>query len=505
MSSPDLPVLVGAAQLLDRERDPLKTSTPLEMLRRAGLAAGEDAGPGTAILRAIDTIALVEVLAWHPTNGPRLLGEALGCERLSSEFDCATGGETPVALVNMMAERIYNGDSEVALVAGCNNIKTLRVRRKAGLKLGWEKGGSGKSQLVGSIRPGSNDEEIRYGLDLPPSIYPIFENALRASRGQTLEQHRVAMGKLMSPFTKVAADNPDAWFPVERSAEELTTPTAENRMVAYPYTKYLNAFMDTDQASAVVVMSQEKARELGVPEDKWVHWRGGAKQNEAQWFATTRPDFAKCPAVQACHEAALERAGLSLDEIEAFDFYSCFPVAVSMACDMIGMSEDDPRGHTVTGGLPYAGGPASAYSLHAIATMMDRIRSGSAATGMVTGNGWYLTKHSAVVLANQPATNVTKPEFGTAWDDASAEMNVPAVEICDEANGDATVETYTMIYDREGRPARGIVVGRTDEGNRFLANTPDDLCMNEQIVEKEFIGVQGKVAHIDGTNRFEPK
>ena len=349
MSSPNLPVLVGAAQLLDRERDPLKTSTPLEMLTQVSRAAGEDAGPVAAILRAIDTIALVEVLAWHPTNGPRLLGEALGSERLSTEFDCATGGETPVVLVNKMAERITNGESDVALVAGCNNIKTLRVRRKAEMKLGWETGGSGKSQLLGSIKPGSNEEEIRYGLDLPPSIYPIFENALRAARGQTLEQHRESMGKLMSPFSKIAAQNPDAWFPVERSAEELITPTAENRMVAYPYTKYLNAFLDTDQASAVVLMSRDKARELGIPEHKWVYWRGGAQQNEAQWFASTRPDFAKCPAVKACHEAALERSGLSLDEIEAFDFYSCFPVAVSMACEMLGMSQDDPRGYTVTG------------------------------------------------------------------------------------------------------------------------------------------------------------
>jgi len=504
MSSPNLPVLVGAAQLLDRERDPLKTSTPLEMLTQVSRAAGEDAGPVAAILRAIDTIALVEVLAWHPTNGPRLLGEALGSERLSTEFDCATGGETPVVLVNKMAERITNGESDVALVAGCNNIKTLRVRRKAEMKLGWETGGSGKSQLLGSIKPGSNEEEIRYGLDLPPSIYPIFENALRAARGQTLEQHRESMGKLMSPFSKIAAQNPDAWFPVERSAEELITPTAENRMVAYPYTKYLNAFLDTDQASAVVLMSRDKARELGIPEHKWVYWRGGAQQNEAQWFASTRPDFAKCPAVKACHEAALERSGLSLDEIEAFDFYSCFPVAVSMACEMLGMSQDDPRGYTVTGGHPYAGGPASAYSLHAVATMMDRIRGGGVATGMVTGNGWYLTKHSALVLANEPAANVTTPQFGSAWDDTSAEMNVPAVEVRDEANGSATVETYTMIYDREGRPARGIVVGRTDDGHRFLANTPDDRSLNDQVVEKEFIGARGRVTHIDGTNRFEP-
>lgn len=504
MTTRELPVLVGAAQLLDRDSEPTQTLTPLQMLSNVAKAAAEDAGPASSILRAMDAIALVEVLAWHPTNGPRLLGESLGCENLSAEYDCATGGETPVALINMMAERIYRGESEIALVAGSNNIRTIRTKRKAGMKLDWGSGGSGSPTQVGTTQPGSNEEEIRYGLDLPPSIYPIFENALRAARGLDLDQHRAAMGKLMSPFTKVAAANPDAWFPVERSAEELTTVTPQNRMVAFPYTKYLNAFMDTDQASSALLMSQAKARSLGVPEEKWVYWRGGAKQNEAQWFASTRPDFADCPAVKACHNAALERAGLGLDAIDAFDFYSCFPVAVSMACEMLDMSEADPRGYTVTGGLPYAGGPASAYSLHAIAAMMDRIRSGKANTGMVTGNGWYLTKHSAVVLANEPAETSNEPEFGTAWDDDSPEAKIPAVEVHNEANGPASVETYTVIFDREGRPARGIVIGRTDEGARFLANTPDDSALNEQVVEKEFIGARGQVRHVDGMNRFEP-
>lgn len=504
MTVQELPVLVGAAQLLDRDSAPAEAATPLEMLSEVARAAAEDAGPANAVLRAIDSIALVEVLAWHPSNGPRLLGESLGSEVLTAEYECATGGETPVSLINMMAERIYRGESEVALVAGSNNIRTLRAARKANLKLEWQNAGRGKAQQLGEGLPGTNEEEIRYGLDLPPSIYPIFENAMRVARGLDLDQHRTAIGKLMSPFTRVAAANPDAWFPVERSAEELTTVTAQNRMVAYPYTKYLNAFLDTDQAASALLMSQKKARALGVPEDKWVYWRGGAKQNEAQWFASTRPDFARCPALEACHNAALDRAGVGLSDIDAFDFYSCFPVAVSMACEMLGMAEDDRRGHTVTGGLPYAGGPASAYSLHAIAAMMNRIRSGSASAGMVTGNGWYLTKHSAVVLANAPSEETRAPEFGTAWNEDSPEAKVPVVEVQLEAEGPATVETYTMIYDREGRPARGIVIGRLDAGGRFLANTPDDLDINQQIVEREFIGQSGKVRHIDSMNRFEP-
>ncbi len=504
MNPERLPVLVGAAQLLDRETDPTRTASPLQMLKRVAREAAAQAGPVDAILRAIDAIALVEVLAWHPQNGPRLLADALGSESLRTEIDCWTGGETPVAFVNLMSERIIAGEVDVALVAGCNNVKTLRAANKTGLRLEWERGGSGEPEHYGSNRPGNSEEEIRYGLDLPPNIYPIFENALRAARGLSLDQHRAALGALMSPFTKIAAANPNAWFPVERSAPELVTESDANRMVAFPYTKYLNAFLGTDQAAAVFVMSQAKARSLGIPQSQWIHWRGGAKQNEAQWFASARSDFAQCPAVRACHMAALERAGVELSAIDAFDFYSCFPVAVSMALAMLGIREDDPRDFTVTGGLPYGGGPASAYSLHAIATMMDRIREGRTKLGMVTGNGWYLTKHSAVVLGSEPRDTATPLAFGDAWKPDAPQMQVPAVEVADVANADAVVETYTMVYDREGRPARGIVIGRTEEGARFLSNTPDDLAINERVVAGEFVGQSGRVLHIDGANRFEP-
>lgn len=505
MSNEQIPVLVGAAQLLDHEADPTLVPNPLEMLTRVGREAAAQAGPAKAVLEAIDTIALVEVLAWHPQNGPRLVGEQLGCTSLKGEYDCATGGETPVALINLMAERICKGESDVALVAGCNNIKSLRAAGKREIHLDWPSGGSGTPSSYGKTRLGGNEEEIRYGLNLPPTIYPIFENALRAARGQSLDEHRTAMGALMNPFTKVAANNPDAWFPVERSAQELVTPSEQNRMVSFPYTKYLNAFLDTDQAAGVLLMSQAKARALGVPESNWVYWRAGANQNESQWYASQRPDFAKCPALRGCHDAALSRAGIELADVGAFDLYSCFPVAVSMACEMLGIDQDDPRDFTVTGGLPYAGGPASAYSLHGVAAMQNRIRNGAAKTGMVTGNGWYLTKHSALVLSSEPGESKGPSTFGQAWAADSQEAQVPEVAIQDEATGEASVETYTMIYGRDGRPLRGIVVGRLDDGARFLANTPSDLAINEAVVASEFIGQRGQVRHIDGSNVFEPR
>ena len=78
-------------------------------------------------------------------------------------------------------------------------------------------------EMIGNAQPGSSELEGKYGMVMPPDIYPIFENAMRAARGSDLETHRKAMGRLFSKFTEVAAANPYAWFPVARSAEEITT------------------------------------------------------------------------------------------------------------------------------------------------------------------------------------------------------------------------------------------------------------------------------------------
>jgi acetyl-CoA C-acetyltransferase len=487
------PVIVGVAQLLDREEDPRAALEPLAMLQRIARAAAEDAGAGARLLRAIDTCALVEIIGWRPQNGPALLAEYLGaCPRRS--LVSAVGGEMGLTLLSRAAELVAAGEARVAFVAGCNNLKTLRAAGARGIELPWTVGGHGAPELVGETRAGSSALELRYGLGRPVDVYPLFENALRAHRGLDPETHLRAVGRLMSRFTEVAATNPDAWFPVRRSAEELVTVTQRNRMIAYPYPKYLNAFISTDQAAGCFVVSAAAARALGVPESKWVYWRGGAHVEEAAWYPSERRDFHSSPALAAAAGAALASAGADTGEIDAFDFYSCFPVAVELACQELGLAEDDPRGFTVTGGLPYAGGPASNYTLHALAALRQRLRERPGAQGLVTGNGWYLTKHLRRCWRRRrcrPPRALRRPPRS------------PPVALLDQASGSARVETYTVSTTATGA-ARGIVVGLEEDGARFLANTPADRALLEDLVASEAVGRRGTVRCEAGENRFTP-
>jgi acetyl-CoA C-acetyltransferase len=496
------PVIVGIAQLVDRDADVDRHIEPLDMLVRVAKDAVADAGGGERMLTGLDTIALVATAGWNPDNAPDLVASAIGA-RPAHEYVTGTGGQVGVTLLNRIAREIVEGTTGLAFVGGCNNLKVLMKAISIGRQLTWTRGGRGAPHVIGGDEPGSTELEAQYGLRQPPDIYPLFENAMRAKLGLDFDSHYARMGNLFTQFTEVAAANPYAWFPTRRSAEELTTVTPANRMISYPYPKYLNAVLNTEQAAGLIVCSVAKARALGIPEDKWVYWWGGAQSQEQAWWASERPDFTQCPAMKDTHISALRNAGLDISDINHLDFYSCFPIAVEMACEMLSIPIDDPRGFTVTGGLPYAGGPASAYTLHSLAEMVNTLRRNPGDSGLVTGNGWYLTKHSAAVLSSAPRED-SLPLDGLVDNLPSNDMETAPRTVNPEATGRGRVEAYTVSYDRDGQPSCGIVLGGTLAGDRFLANTPTDPDFLAEFVSAERVGTEGELSVKKGHAIFTP-
>jgi acetyl-CoA C-acetyltransferase len=498
---PNTPVLIGVAQLIQRSDDAGPSLDPLGMLERVARGALAECGVAERALAAIDTVGLVDVAGWSPLNGPRLLAQQLGIEA-KTELESHLGGEGPLTLANEVGERILAGEIDVALLAGANALDSLGAARKRGQWLDWKKGGEGEPERIGTMEPGTNEREERYGLSAPTNIYPLIENALRARRDRDIATHQSALGRLMAPFTEQAATNPYAWFPISRSAEDLVHTSDANRMIAFPYPKYLNAVLFTDQAAAVLVTSKRAADELGVPESKRVYWWGGATTYERGWFVSEREDVSTAPGMHECARRTLSNAGVEIDEIEHFDFYSCFPVAVEVACEAYGVAEDDPRGLTVTGGLPYAGGPGNNYSLHSLIGIAERCRANPGDKGLVTGNGWYLTKHSANVWSSEPKPG--EPPTGRWPEDAIS--GPKPLDVVDQAEGSARVEAYTVVYDRAGQPGHGVVIGRLDaDDRRFIARLPGDASVLTSFTEHEGVGRRGHVSQLDGLNLFSPE
>jgi acetyl-CoA C-acetyltransferase len=381
----DTPVLIGAGQFTSRAK-PENSPSPLELLKIAAERAVSDAGLSGSVLAELDALAVIAFSIDAPgglsklplprlVNPPASLARAVGASPDWSVYT-ETGGNSPQQAVNVVCERIAKGQADLALVTGAEFLGSLMKRLKGGLGFdGWGDDIAEPPERIGDPRPGVTPQEAAHGLGYPVNTYPLFENALRARDGRSIEDHQKRLGSLFSPFSKVAAANPEAWFPVERSAEELVTVTDRNRMISFPYPKYLNAIMEVDQSAAVLIASVRKARELGVPEDRWVYLHGCADAADL-WYPLDRQDFHSSPAIRLTGERALAMAGIGLADIDIIDLYSCFPSAVQVAAEELGLALDDPRGLTVTGGLPYFGGPGNNYALHSIAEMVGRLRAG---------------------------------------------------------------------------------------------------------------------------------
>lgn len=493
------PVVIGASQFTVKEKDPEKFLDPLQMLIRIARESAEDSGIGDELIKNLDTVGVVNVAGWTPDNAPQLVAEALGV-KAKTELTTEVGGELALTLVNNVAERIKVGSSEVAFIAGSNNLAQAMQAIKQKVPINWPEGGEGSPERLGSTTPGNSDLEKHYGINAPTNVYPMIENALRARRQRGIEQHQQKIGELMHRFTKVAANNPHAWFPIERSVEEITTASESNRMISFPYPKYMNAILNTDQAAGIFIVSQAVADRLGVSQQKRVYWWGGANTYERSWFVSERAAIGESPALMECAARTYENTGITLDDIQHIDFYSCFPVAVELGCEAYGIAEDDPRGLTITGGLPYAGGPGNNYPMHSLATMIQRLRQHPGDKGLVTGNGWYVTKHSATVWSTDP--NPNQPTSNSEVQPTTGPEPLPVIE---QANGDAVVDSYTVNYSRDGKPEQGIVLGHlVSSGERFIANVEADQSILDNFVANEAVGRSGTVNYGEDRNIFTP-
>jgi acetyl-CoA C-acetyltransferase len=482
---PRTPVLVGAGQHTSRTGD----TTPLALMRDAAEAAFADTG-STRLAGRVTSVGVVDSFSWGTGDPARLLAAELGIEPAETVYT-HTSGTSPVELLADAATRIQRGELGAALLAGGEAVRSLR----AGTYPGGPKqpGDTVPARRLGHDREASHPTEAAAKLLLPLGFYPLFENAIRGAAGRDLASHVDHIAGIWGRFAEVARHNPHAWVTDLPSTVDIATAGEGNRIAATPYRKLMTANMYVDQGAALVLCSAEIAETAGVPRENWIFPRSSSFA-EDHWFVSARPELHRSPAIAAAGRAALGHAGLGIDDIAELDLYSCFPSAVQIAATELGVDLADPaRPPTVTGGLTFAGGPGSNYVTHSLATLTGRLRAEPDEYGLATAVGWYLTKHAAVVLSARP------PREPYAHHDVTAEATAaPASEVVTDATGDATVETYTVIYDRSGQPERGIVLASLPGGGRTSARSerPGDIS---GLIESDPLA--GKV-HLTGEGTF---
>lgn len=456
-----MPVLVGVGQVNDRPADPLEGLTSVELMAEALRRADADAGGGW--LARADRLAAVRQIsmpALHPA-APRV-ADMLGLSGLATGDTASASGDSPIRLLDEAANAIAAGDARIVAVTGGEALRTAAARLRA-------QGADAAQQnamraLTTRREPGYRQ---RYGLTAPVDVYPLYENACRAAWGQTLAEAQAETGAIWSRFSKVAATIDAAWLRDPLAPEAITTPGPGNRPIAFPYTKLMVANASVNQGAAFLVTSLAEARRAGLPDHRLIHLGLGAAAAERD-EVLKRDRFDASPSMAAALDATLAANRLTVADLDHVELYSCFPCVPKMARRVLGWPVERPA--TVFGGLTFGGGPIANYMSHAVAEMVHRLRA-QPGRGLLFANGGYATHNHGIVVASEPMGAAPRPHSFDVQAEAEARRR-PAPPLAPDHAGPASIESYTVFFDRAGAPTAGVVVARTPAGARTLAAVP---------------------------------
>jgi acetyl-CoA C-acetyltransferase len=474
-------VVAGWGQITQTKRLNQTAKKPMELMIQASRRASEMMA-SKAALSTLDGIMIVRTLSHHYASPAKLLAQKLGAAPKFTHVS-GVGGNSPQTLINTAAGMIARNELDSVLIAGAEAYVQRGENQKKienALFRGMPKNYPGDDLI------GSTPLENQHGIEHPMQGFPLFETALWAASGLDLQPYLMQIGKMWSSFSKTAVGNPHAWTRTMKTPEEIITPGPANRLVAFPYTKFMNSFVTVDQGAAVILMSEEAAKKYSQKDRQTVYFLGGGYAQDRQRFMIEKSDFTYSPPLKAAVNKALIRSSMTLEDLDCFDLYSCFPSAVSIAKKMIGIKDDDPRPLTLTGGLGFFGGPGNNYSLHGVATLAEKIAIGEKSNGLVTALGWFMHKHAAGIYGSNPS----KGEFKNydITDQKNCLIGKEPVKIKDQVNGPGIIETYTIIYAINNKPSYAVLYGKTRDDFRFIARTRNHLDIFKQLTSKNRVG-----------------
>lgn len=481
------PVIVGCGEAVDRPAALSHALDPIGLMALAARRADYDAG--SDLLRQVDRLDVVNLVSWRYVDPPGELAARLGIAPRSASY-APIGGETPTKLIHEAALTIARGEARVALIAGGEAQHSAARAQKEGAELPWPPfahDAPSRVERATYLHPLA----IMLGASMPVNVYPFYEMASAHAWGQTPAAAQSESAELWARYAAIAADNPSSWLQRPYSADDVARVTSDNRLIAWPYTKLMVANPMVNQGAAVIVTSLAAALEARVDPAAMVHLVGGAAADEPRDYLA-RDGYAASPA----QDAVLTRA-LDLSEGRPFDaveLYSCFPCVPKMARRTLGLGADvEP---TVTGGLTFFGAPLNDYMLHATAAMVRRLRS-AGGTGLLYGQGEFVTKHHALVLDSTPPDRALDQDYSVAGDAKKRRGAIPPTVL--PADGMATLETATILYHRDGTVDHGVVILRTDDARTMAAVAPDDRVTLAAITDPQRypVGRNGTIAAAD--------
>jgi len=482
-----IPVIVGIGEIVDRPKELTQGLEPLTLLEQALRQAEADSG--AKLLGEIGSLDVVSFLSWRYRDPEKLLAQRLGAKPAHCYYG-PVGGESPIRYLHEAAQRIARGECEVAAVCGAEAQSTATKAERSGVTLPW----TPFAHDVPEPKRGAAFQKplaVKLGAFRPITVYPLYESATSAHWGQSPREALAESGALWSTYSDAAAANPHAWLKKHFSASDITTPTPDNRLIAWPYTKLMVANPSVNMGAALLMTSLRKAREAGIAEDRLIYPLGGASAEEPRDYLL-RDQFYESHPQNAVLKAVMDLVEGDGRKFDAIELYSCFPCVPKMARRTLGLGADVQP--TVTGGLTFFGAPLNSYMTHAACAMVRRLRGGDR-LGLLYGQGGFVTKHHGLVLSREKPRAALAQETSVQAEADRNKREVP--EFLTEPDGKGKVEAFTVIYRGNGEVEHGVVMLRTEDDRRTLARVPaqDSATLKHLLdLDRTPVGSLGEIA-----------
>ena len=479
----DTPLLAGCAAVQQRETDIAKSREAIALMIDAVKAAAEDCGNET-ILQHVQAIYVPRGM-WQYSDPARLIADAIGVPQAKTVL--ADFGILQQTLIGDACERIANGEIDCAIIAG-GEAKFRQLQASIQQVAAPETEQDAKPNEM--MLPAADlclDAETQAGLMMPVGFYAMIESALRFVRGESVDENRDRIAQRYQRFSEIAAQNPQAWKRDVLPAEQIRNVVGKNRMLAFPYTKAHNSEWNVDQASALILCSEKLADQLGVTQEKRVYPLVSSESNHMLCLSQ-RKQLHRAPGAEIALQSALSHANLEKNCFDFIELYSCFPAAVQVYANVLGL--DDECDLTVTGGMASAGGPLNNYVLQATCRMIELMRAkkldekSAVANGLISSISGMINKQAYGLWSTQ------KPPQPFAFIDVSDAVEAASkiLPVLDNYHGTATIAAYTVLYNGDA-PSRAIVIADTPAGERVVVYSEEKTIM-ERMLGDEMCGQQ---------------
>lgn len=177
-----------------------------------------------------------------------------------------------------------------------------------------------------------------------PAYYALYASAHMAKYGTTEED----LAEVAIKAHKYGAMNPNARFQKETDMDQVLS----SFLVAWPLKLY-DCSPICDGSAAVVLASEEKAKELGIETPVWVKGVGYSSDTAN---LSKRPDFLGLRSSVTASRKAYEMAGVGPGDLDVADVHDCFTIAELLAYEDLGFAERGKAAEMVREGETEIGG-----------------------------------------------------------------------------------------------------------------------------------------------------